>query len=75
MDAPWMKCECGGITFTQLIMVKRISKLLSGAAQDSILEVPMMKCDSCNKIPQFMYKPWADMPEEYKAKPSIDLGS
>lgn len=73
MDAPWMECECGGITFTQLIMVKRISKLLSGAAQDSILEVPMMKCDSCGKIPEFMHKPWGDIPEEYKAKPSITL--
>ena len=72
MDAPWMKCECGNTTFTQLIMVKRISKLLSGAEQDSILEVPMMKCDGCGKIPEFMHKPWADMPEDLKAvKPLI----
>jgi len=67
MDSPWMECECGGVTFTQLIMVKRISKLLSGEARDSILEVPMMKCDSCGKIPEFIHKPWADIPSELKA--------
>ena len=71
MDSPWMECECGGITFTQLIMVKRISGLLNGTGKDQVLEVPMMQCNSCNKIPNFMHKPWKDMPEDMKAKPSI----
>ena len=58
MDAPWMECECGGVSFTQVIMIKRISKLLTGAAQDTVMEVPMFKCESCGKMPEFSTKPF-----------------
>lgn len=73
IDAPWMKCECGGITFVQLVMVKRISKLFTGSTQDQVIEVPMMKCDSCGKLPGFMTKPFSDIPDDMKATTGISL--
>lgn len=76
MDAPWMTCECGGISFTQIIMIKRISKLMTGGAHDSVMEIPMFKCEDCNKMPEFSTKPFDTseypIPAEMKAvKPLI----
>jgi len=73
MDSPWMKCECGGMTFTQLIMVKRISGLLNGTGKDQVLEIPMMECNTCKKIPSFMHKMWPDMPDKMKASPKLKI--
>lgn len=72
IDAPWMECECGGITFTPLVVMKKISKLLSGDPQDKIIEIPMMKCDTCAGIPLFMHKNFPDFPEKLKATPIVE---
>ena len=66
-DAPWMECECGSFMFTQIIGMKRLSKLLTGEPNDTVVEIPMLKCDSCGKIPAFVHKQIPNFPEELKA--------
>ena len=66
-DAAWMGCDCGGLMFTQLIMIKRISRLQTGEAQDKIMEIPMLQCTTCGKVPTFMHQPFSDFPENMKS--------
>jgi hypothetical protein len=67
IDAPWQECECGSIMFTQTVSIKRISKLLTGAPNDEVVEIPLLKCDSCGKVPGFIHKAFPDFPENLRA--------
>jgi hypothetical protein len=68
LDAPWQECECGSIMFTPTVSIKRISKLLTGSANDEVVEIPLLKCDSCGKVPGFINKTFPDFPEHMRAK-------
>lgn len=67
IDAPWQECECGSIMFTPTVSIKRISKLLTGAPNDEVVEIPLLKCDSCGKVPGFIHKTFPDFPENLRA--------
>ena len=56
--------------FSQFTMMKRISKLLSGESKDRVVEIPMMECKSCGKVPEFMHRNFQDFPEDMKAIPT-----
>ena len=50
-DAETLKCEqCESITFTEAFQFKKVSKLLTGSANDGIVPFPIYKCDSCGHI-------------------------
>lgn len=56
-DAPYLECEnCGSNVFHERIMIKKISKFMTGGAQDSIVPLPVIACASCNHINE-MFKP------------------
>jgi len=56
-DAEQIKCEsCECEVFEEKIMIKKVSKFLTGAAQDSIAPVPVIVCAKCNNINE-MFKP------------------
>lgn len=56
-DAPYIECEaCGGTQFVERMMIKRISKFLTGGAQDSITPVPIIACAKCDNINE-LFKP------------------
>ena len=55
-DAPWEKCECGNIAFSELVVYKRISSLLSPSGKEEIFPIQIVKCDICGKIPPFIIK-------------------
>jgi len=56
-EAPYIECEaCGSTQFVEQMMIKRISKFLTGGAQDSITPVPVIACAICNNVNE-LFKP------------------
>lgn len=43
-------CECGNEYFIEVISLRKISKLLIGAPDDQLVNVPGLKCTKCDKI-------------------------
>lgn len=54
--APWLECNCGSKTFIPRMMVKRISPIMSGSAQEELIPIEFVVCEKCGKIPSFMYE-------------------
>lgn len=50
-DAPYMTCECGSKTFTQLCAYKKVPGLYFGETEPRILPVMVIACSKCGKIP------------------------
>ena len=47
-DSETIKCEkCESTYFREVIYIKKVSKLLTGSAEDTIVPFPIYKCDSC----------------------------
>ena len=42
--------ECGGKVFRQASMFKKLSALLSPNGKDSIVPIPIFRCDDCGHI-------------------------
>lgn len=56
-DAETVKCEaCEGTLFEEKMMIKKISKFLTGSDRDSIVPVPVIACSKCGNIND-MFKP------------------
>jgi uncharacterized Zn finger protein len=50
-DGSQIKCEsCGGETFREAFFLFKVSKILTGEAQDSMVPVPTFACASCGHI-------------------------
>jgi hypothetical protein len=46
-----IKCEsCENETFVEVVFLRKISKLLTGQPQDTVIPIPTFKCSSCNHI-------------------------
>lgn len=73
-QAPWQECECGGMTFKTVSMVKRLSALMSPDGKEHLIPVEVYICDKCNKVPSFISKEIPGLPEELKAVKSLNLG-
>lgn len=54
-DAQTVKCEsCENETFQEVLSFKKISKILTGSSEDSLVPIPVYKCDKCGHInPEF----------------------
>lgn len=56
-DAETVKCEkCECEVFSEKMMIKKVSKFLTGSTQDSIAPMPVISCASCNHINE-IFKP------------------
>jgi DNA-directed RNA polymerase subunit RPC12/RpoP len=52
-DAETLKCsECQNETFVEVYMFKKVSKLMTGSPEDSLVPFPSYKCDKCGNINQ-----------------------
>ena len=51
-DARDMDCECGGKVFMSGFRFKKLSRLVTGQAQDSIIPIEMYLCTQCGKALQ-----------------------
>ena len=50
-EQPSVKCEkCESLFFEEVTMIKKVSKLLTGSAEDTIVPFPIYKCDSCGHV-------------------------
>jgi len=63
-DARDMECECGNKTFMPAFRFKKMSKLITGQAQDAIIPIEMYLCTQCGKALQEL------LPLELRDKPS-----
>jgi uncharacterized Zn finger protein len=44
-------CEkCGNQTFTEAVILREVSKFLTGQPQDGIIPIPVFACNSCGHI-------------------------
>ncbi len=48
-DARDIACECGNRIFMPGFRFKKVSRLLTGQAQDSILPIELFLCTACGK--------------------------
>jgi hypothetical protein len=44
--------ECGGMYFRQVMAINKVSKLLTGSDKDTMVPVPVFRCDDCGAIPK-----------------------
>ncbi len=51
-DARDMVCECGNKVFMPGYRFKKLSKIMTGNAQDSIIPIEMYLCTQCGKALQ-----------------------
>lgn len=50
-DCETIKCEkCESIYFREVIYIKKVSKLLTGSAEDTTVPFPIYKCDECGHV-------------------------
>jgi len=50
-DCPTITCEsCGSIYFREVIYIKRVPALMTGASEDTTVPFPIYKCDDCGHI-------------------------
>jgi hypothetical protein len=48
---PSVVCEkCEGVYFREVTMIKKVSKLLTGSGQDTIVPFPTYMCDGCGHV-------------------------
>ncbi len=46
-----IKCEsCENETFSEVVYLRKASKLLTGSSQDSIVPIPTFQCSKCGHI-------------------------
>jgi hypothetical protein len=63
-DARDMNCDCGNNTFMPGFRFKKMSKLITGQAQDAIIPIEMYLCTQCGEALQEL------LPLELRNRPS-----
>jgi hypothetical protein len=52
-DMQPLQCkECGGMYFRQVMAINKVSKLLTGSDRDTMVPIPVFRCDDCGAIPE-----------------------
>jgi uncharacterized Zn finger protein len=50
-EQPTVKCEqCQSVFFNEVTMIKKVSKLITGSPQDTIVPFPTYRCAECGHI-------------------------
>jgi hypothetical protein len=56
-EAPYIECEeCKGTLFEEKMMIKKISRFMTGNSQDSIVPIQVISCAKCGHINE-LFKP------------------
>jgi len=64
-DTQQVECdECKNTTFQQVVMMRRVSRILTGAPKDSYMPIPTFQCASCGHVNEEF------LPAELKPEPS-----
>jgi hypothetical protein len=59
-DARDMNCDCGNNLFLPAVRFKKVSRLITGEAKDSVLPIQVYLCTQCSKALQEL------LPEELR---------
>ena len=52
-DLKPMTCtECGGMYFRQVMAINKVSRFLTGQDKDTVIPVPVFRCDDCGAVPE-----------------------
>jgi hypothetical protein len=43
--------ECNGMYFRQVMAINKVSKLMTGADKDTMIPIPVFRCDDCGCVP------------------------
>lgn len=43
---------CDGMYFRQVMAINKVSKLLTGADKDTMVPIPVFRCDDCGAVPE-----------------------
>jgi len=65
-DAREMLCACGNNTFMPGFRFRKVSRLITGGAKDSVLPIEMYLCTQCGKPLQDL------LPDELKDKKIVE---
>jgi len=65
--AKQIECDCGGVLFTEKMMFKKISAILSPSGKEETVPIQVVVCDSCGKVPTH-FNPYELVPDKYVAK-------
>lgn len=69
-DGVAVACSCGGKNFMELTRFFKFSALLTGAAKDSLMPIPVYVCGQCGATLEEL------LPNDLKAtKPKVDIKS
>lgn len=50
-EQPTVKCEkCDSLWFEEVTMIKKVSKLLTGGTEDTIVPFPTYRCADCKHM-------------------------
>lgn len=50
-EQPSVKCEkCESLWFVEVTMIKKVSKLLTGSSEDTIVPFPTYRCADCSHM-------------------------
>jgi uncharacterized Zn finger protein len=50
-EQPTLTCkECGSKYFREVVLTKKVSKLLTGSMEDTIVPFPTYRCDDCGHV-------------------------
>jgi hypothetical protein len=49
---PLICSECGGMYFRQVMAINKVSRFITGADKDSMVPVPVFRCDDCGHVPE-----------------------
>lgn len=48
---PTIDCnECGNIYFKEVVLIKRVSKILTGSSDDTLVPFPTYMCEKCGHV-------------------------
>lgn len=42
--------ECNGKTFNEVVMIQKVSRLISGGSADGIIPIPVFACHTCGNV-------------------------
>jgi len=59
-------CDCGSAMFSEKLMFKRISSIISPSGREELYPMQVVVCESCGKVPT-EFNPYGLIPEEFLA--------
>jgi uncharacterized Zn finger protein len=50
-EQPTISCEsCGSIYFKEVTLIKKVSKILTGSSEDTLVPFPTYMCEKCGHV-------------------------